>query len=47
MDIFHRDLRIFHGQIIVAEVPKALNAQAHQLARKIYRALAGDTATMG
>ena len=40
VDVLHRDVGILHGQIVVAEIPEALDALVHQFPGQIHGALA-------
>ena len=40
MDVLHCDVGILHGQIVVAEIPEALDALVHQFPGQIHGALA-------
>ena len=43
MDILHRDIGILNGQVVMAEIPEALDALLHQLTGEIHSALARHT----
>ena len=42
MDVFHHHLGVGDGQVVVGEVPEALDAQAHQTAAQLLGSAAGQ-----
>ena len=43
MNIFYNDVGVIHGEVIVAEVPEAFDAQADQPAAQLFGTAAGHT----
>ena len=43
MDILHRDIGVLNGQVVMAEIPEALDALLHQLAGEVHSTLARHT----
>ena len=43
MDVLHHHIGIRHREVIVGEVPEALDAQIHQTAADLFRTVAGHT----
>ena len=43
MDVFHRDVRVLDRKVVVAEIPKALDAQLDKLVGQGRRLRPGDT----